>query len=68
MCHTCLGAPRPGTGVLSEKQLFLGVPEKGVLPACTEHHRGLSGEGMRGSRKGGEQELEGWGPARLGVS
>lgn len=61
MCHTCLGAPGPGTGVLSEKQLFLAVPEKGVLPACTEYHGGLSGEGMRGS-----SERRGAGIGRMG--
>lgn len=56
----------PGTGVLSEKQLFLAVPEKGVLAACTEHPRGLSGEGMggpserRGARIGGMGPCEDW--------
>ena len=68
MCHTCLGAPRPGTGVLSEKQLFLGVPERGSFLPALSTTGGFLERGCGGLRKGGEQELEGWGPARLGVS
>lgn len=44
----------------------LSSSAKGVLPACTEHHRGLSGEGMgvslerRGAGIGGMGPCEAW--------
>ncbi|KAB0389166.1 hypothetical protein E2I00_003577, partial [Balaenoptera physalus] len=58
VCHICLGAPGPGTGVRSEKQLFLAMTEKGMTSACPRIlgdflRRGWAG----GLQKGGEQEL-----------
>lgn len=58
MGHICLGAPGPGTGVHSEKQLFLAMTEKGMTSTCPRIMRDFLRRGWAvGLQKGGEQEL-----------